>query len=82
MSEMNIPSMSGQDVSQSLDWTMFTDARIVTLHFFLNIFWIALDSGATKALAISDVEIVSKDFVPNMIYELLTCESIKACDWG
>ena len=53
MSEMNIPSMSGQDVSQSLDWTMFTDARIVTLHFFLNIFWIALDSGDTKALAIS-----------------------------
>ena len=82
MSEMNIPSMSGQDVSQSLDWTMFRDARIVALHFFLNIFWITLDSGATKALAISDVEIVSKDFVPNMIYEPLTCESIKACDWG
>ena len=72
MSEMNIPSMSGQDVSQSLDWTMFTDARIVALYFFLNIFWITLDLGATKALANSDVEIVLKGFVPNMIYKLLS----------
>ena len=55
---------------------LLTEIKLVALHLFLNIIWILLAWGVTKAWAVYWGRDCGKEFIPNMIYKFLLRGSI------